>query len=200
MTEIEHFLRKQNVTFHIFIIEQSLNGAFNRAKLFNVGFNESRLISNFSCYIFHDVDMLPMSPDNHYHCGDSPIHMAVAVEKFGFKLPYNDYAGGVLAMTGEQFQRINGFPNLYYGWGGEDDDIVLRIRSAGFQLIRPSIVVGKYKSLDHKQAEESPGRLNLLENASSRIATDGINSLNYTLLSRTIEGTKVHIIADVGST
>ncbi len=45
---------------------------------------------------------------------------------FECRLPYKQYFGGVSAMSKEQFQKINGFPNNYWGWGGEDDDIYNR--------------------------------------------------------------------------
>lgn len=43
-----------------------------------------------------------------------------------FRLPYLNYFGGVSAMSKHQFLKINGFPNNYWGWGGEDDDIFKR--------------------------------------------------------------------------
>jgi len=45
---------------------------------------------------------------------------------FEYRLPYKQYFGGVSAMSKQQFQKINGFPNNYWGWGGEDDDIFNR--------------------------------------------------------------------------
>lgn len=41
-------------------------------------------------------------------------------------LPYPQYFGGVSALTPDQYMKINGFPNEYWGWGGEDDDIATR--------------------------------------------------------------------------
>lgn len=42
------------------------------------------------------------------------------------RLPYTQYFGGVSAVTPEQYMKMNGFPNHYWGWGGEDDDIAAR--------------------------------------------------------------------------
>lgn len=39
------------------------------------------------------------------------------------RLPYSEFFGGVSGLTVEQFQKINGFPNAFWGWGGEDDDL-----------------------------------------------------------------------------
>lgn len=38
-------------------------------------------------------------------------------------LPYKEFFGGVSGLTVEQFKKINGFPNAFWGWGGEDDDL-----------------------------------------------------------------------------
>lgn len=39
------------------------------------------------------------------------------------RLPYNEFFGGVSGMMVKQFKKINGFPNGFWGWGGEDDDL-----------------------------------------------------------------------------
>lgn len=36
------------------------------------------------------------------------------------------YFGGVAALTPLHYLKMNGFPNNYWGWGGEDDDISVR--------------------------------------------------------------------------
>lgn len=37
------------------------------------------------------------------------------------------YIGGAVAFSKEDFKRINGFPNNFWGWGGEDDEMRHRI-------------------------------------------------------------------------
>lgn len=43
-----------------------------------------------------------------------------------FRLPYEGIFGGVGAFKREDFEKINGFSNLFWGWGGEDDDLYAR--------------------------------------------------------------------------
>ena len=43
-----------------------------------------------------------------------------------YSLPYEDYVGGVVALKEDLFMNMNGISNLYFGWGGEDDDIQRR--------------------------------------------------------------------------
>ena len=76
---------KQHIDYGIFIIEQSSDGNFNRAKLFNVGFVEALKLYEWDCFIFHDVDLLPMDDRNLYTCPDQPRHMSVAIDTFDFK-------------------------------------------------------------------------------------------------------------------
>ena len=37
-----------------------------------------------------------------------------------------DYGGGIVDFSKEQYKRINGFSNQFFGWGGEDDDLYTR--------------------------------------------------------------------------
>lgn len=55
-----------------------------------------------------------------------PLTCVVNVSLKSCRLPYNQYFGGVSSMSKEQYLKINGFPNNYWGWGGEDDDIYNR--------------------------------------------------------------------------
>lgn len=56
-----------------------------RGLLMNVGFKEAINDSNFDCFIFHDVDLLPEDDRNLYTCPEQPRHMSVAVDIFKYR-------------------------------------------------------------------------------------------------------------------
>lgn len=85
LQNIHPFLMKQQVEYGIFLIEQIAEGLFNRAALMNVGFVEALKLKQWDCFIFHDVDLLPMNDRNLYVCPDQPRHMSVAVDTMEFK-------------------------------------------------------------------------------------------------------------------
>ena len=62
--------------------------------------------------------------------------MSVAVDKFKYKLPYKGLFGGVSAMSLQHFEKVNGFSNQYWGWGGEDDDMAKRLESNKLKITR----------------------------------------------------------------
>lgn len=56
-----------------------------RGMLMNVGFKEALNESDFDCFIFHDVDLLPEDDRNLYTCPELPRHMSVAVDVFKYR-------------------------------------------------------------------------------------------------------------------
>lgn len=126
---IHPFLQSQNLQYRIFVVEQSFSKQFNRAKLFNVGFVEASKINDFHCFIFHDIDLIPQNLNNIYACTKMPRHMSSSVNIFRYNLPYKELFGGAIAITKHQFEQVNGFSNVYFGWGAEDDDFYNRLQS-----------------------------------------------------------------------
>lgn len=92
LKNIHPFLMKQQIEYGIFVVEQIADGLFNRAALMNIGFLEAGKLNNWDCFIFHDVDLLPMDDRNLYTCPDQPRHMSVAVDTMGFKYVLNTFA------------------------------------------------------------------------------------------------------------
>ncbi|XP_070842396.1 beta-1,4-galactosyltransferase 1-like [Chaetodon trifascialis] len=177
-------LIRQQLDYGVYVINQEGTGVFNRAKLMNAGYVEALKEYDYECFVFSDVDLVPMDDRNFYRCFNNPRHLAVAMDKFNFHLPYNTYFGGVSSLSKNQFLRINGFPNSYWGWGGEDDDIYKRIIFHGMSISRPNSVIGKYRMIKHMRDvhnEPNPANPGKLRTTHLTMDKDGINSLNYTV-------------------
>lgn len=103
--------------YEIIIVEQDDAKLFNRGMLLNIGFKHA---DKMGCdyVVFHDIDMLPIDVD--YSYSDSPIHLATD------NIPFESYFGGMTIFPSHIFKKINGFSNLYWGWGFEDDDLRYR--------------------------------------------------------------------------
>lgn len=183
LKNLHPFLMKQQIEYGVYIVEQAAGSQFNRASLMNVGFVEALKQRNWDCMVFHDVDLLPMDDRNLYTCPDQPRHMSVAVDTFGFKLPYTSIFGGVSAMTVKQFRTVNGFSNSFWGWGGEDDDMSNRLKHVGFHIARYPINIARYTMLSHKKEKANPKRYEKLNTGSKRFDSDGLNSLHYRLIN-----------------
>lgn len=85
LKNLHPFLMRQQIDYGIFLVEQSTDGSFNRAKLMNVGYAEALKLYEWDCFVFHDVDLLPMDDRNLYTCPDQPRHLSAAVDTLGFK-------------------------------------------------------------------------------------------------------------------
>ncbi|KAL7865108.1 hypothetical protein AOLI_G00165280 [Acnodon oligacanthus] len=174
-------LQRQRLEFGFYVIEQASDEPFNRAMLFNVGFKEAMKDLQWDCVIFHDVDHILENDRNYYGCSEMPRHFAVKLNKYSYMLPYDEFFGGVSGLTSEQFQKINGFPNAFWGWGGEDDDLWNRVQYAGYTVSRPPGDIGRYMSIPHHHRGEVQflGRYTLLRHSKERQRLDGLNNLRY---------------------
>ncbi|XP_077431120.1 beta-1,4-galactosyltransferase 3 [Vanacampus margaritifer] len=196
------FLQRQQLNYAIYVIHQAGNYTFNRAKLMNVGFHEAMREEQWDCLFFHDVDLIPEDDRNTYVCDANPKHAAIAMDKFGYKLPYAMYFGGVSAITPDHYLKMNGFPNNYWGWGGEDDDIGIRVSLAGMFITRPSLKVGRYKMIKHKLDkgnDVNPKRFNMLAKTRQTWKQDGMNTAEYQVLSREYLTLYTNITVNIGT-
>ncbi|KAK2149901.1 hypothetical protein LSH36_432g01021, partial [Paralvinella palmiformis] len=119
------FLQAQQLEYGIFVIEQDNDVPFNRGIIKNVGYTEAIKSGRYDCVIFHDVDLLPENLHNWYGCpqGGSVRHMCIAINYFNYApLDKGAVFGGALAWDKDIYKTVNGYSNLFFGWGGEDDD------------------------------------------------------------------------------
>ena len=146
------FLPEQDIDYTIVVVEQYDDLKFNRGKLFNAGYVETlKRNSKICCFIFHDVDLLPENQNHIYACSRSPRHMCVSVNTLRYNLMYRDLFGGVIAIRRDHFKLVNGFSNSYWGWGGEDDDMFVRITESNLNITRWEPDLSRYFMLSHKK-------------------------------------------------
>ena len=155
----------KDIDYEIFIIEQSDDKPFNRGKLLNAGYKYA-LDKGCDYFVFHDVDMLPEDVD--YSYSDKPLHLATHLQENNYETTFFDYFGGVTMFTKEDFKTINGFSNDYWGWGFEDDDLLIRCIESHLDI--DTEIVGK-GDVDTFEAFQFNGESSFLKYSSKSVSS-----------------------------
>lgn len=110
----------------VVVVEQEDDLPFNRGSLLNAGYAKARE-DGAHRVILHDVDLIPDDTLLRMYTEEWPL----PVVHFGARFTrYNNtrsYFGGVHGFCGGHFP---GYPNAYFGWGGEDDALRRRVKSS----------------------------------------------------------------------
>lgn len=129
-----NFLSERGIDFKIFICNQVDDKPFNRGKTKNIAFDIARK-EGYDYFAFHDIDLLPEDSSCDYsYPDDNPRHLAFHLTDYGFDITYQDTFGGVVLFTKDQFEKVNGYYNEYWGWGAEDDDLFFRCKKHGHSV------------------------------------------------------------------
>ncbi|KAJ1530865.1 hypothetical protein ONE63_005708 [Megalurothrips usitatus] len=199
LSYMHSFLQAQLIEYSIYVVEQTSKFAFNRGLLFNIGYSTALRYEQIPCFIFHDVDLLPENIEHIYACTNMPRHMSSSVNTFRYQLPYGTLFGGVVSMLQAQFQMVNGFPNRYFGWGGEDDDLFMRVINKGMNIVRFAPEISRYYMLPHIKEQAPPENLEHLQHVTAYQERDGLNDYRRycSSIKEVSELLYMHIIADV---
>jgi len=188
-----YFANIPTTMYKIYIIEQSNDGLkFNRGKILNIGFHIAQREYDYSHYIFNDVDLLPSKElyDYYVNTYNHPVHIA---NVWNARYNYKNYFGGVVSFTKSQYKKINGFPNNFWGWGGEDDELYLRTKDCKYNIIKPK--KGKITDLENMTFDEKNKILRenehknlikkeLLNTHKTTWKTNGLRNLTYILINK----------------
>lgn len=171
--------------YKIFVIEQDDHFEFNRGMLLNIGFIESlklrRMFNDcdleFSHVIFHDLDTLPDSSSGSRasEMGYWPFDIenekktlfdllqkhkqkdVVQLSPYFMHPKYSSpsFHGGNWLFSFQSFIDINGFSNIFWGWGEEDDNLGYRVYRSkyhpfSYPWIRLLSDISKYIFTDHQ--------------------------------------------------
>ncbi|RWS07304.1 beta-1:4-galactosyltransferase 7-like protein [Dinothrombium tinctorium] len=208
---LDAFLNRQNVSHKIYIINQSDNLRFNRASLINVGY---LLVNNDCDYIaMHDVDLLPLNAQLSYaYPANGPFH--IASPELHPKYHYKTFVGGILLVTNEHFEKVDGMSNRYWGWGLEDDEFYARLKEAQLTVNRPhNLSTGINDTFLHlhdrfPRKRDYAKLYNQREVTRRRDRETGLHNVRYELIGKkrlTIEDSEcvvysVRLVCDVRST
>ena len=176
LPSLQTYLSKQGIkVYHILIVEQSEGKPFNRAKVLNVG--ADYMMDKCDYFVMHDVDMIPITANYRYA---KVAHIATQVKQFRYRMPYPDYFGGVTIFDKHVFKHINGYSNEFWGWGAEDDEILLRVKNKGYQVERRQCKFGSFEhDRDMSNLSQNQHRLTHAKQKKYLFDKDGLNSLEY---------------------
>ncbi len=145
----------QICNYDIILVEQSEDYPFNIGKLKNIGYEYIKKKSNkiHSNYIFADIDSIPDSEliDYFFKTTDSLNSLAM----FGTRYETIDiktsrpFVGALISCRGEVFEELNGYANNFYGWEGEDTNLLLRL----YKIKKPLYVNSKGKIIDIEEID-----------------------------------------------
>lgn len=146
------YYQKIHNNIDIFIIEQSKKHDFNIGMLKNIGYDLIKN-KNYDYYIFSDIDLLPDDQLSHYLYNSQyfpltlaargtlyenlPFNQYIKYYENNIYAPYTHFIGGINIFNKHTFEKINGYPNHFWGWGGEDVILLYRLFYNHFHLYYP---------------------------------------------------------------
>lgn len=177
------------------IIEQEEGKLFNRGKILNVGFKE--YLDKTKYFITQDVDVNPNEQSiilyNKFPLDNEIIGI--------YNSPCKTL-GGITKISNDYINKINGFPNNFWGWGVEDRALYNRAiyhnYYISFNILSRTEEANKmFKIFDNVNDRKKYG--NVSKNTSfeykafhklsnekqlQHIMSSGLNNLEYTILER----------------
>lgn len=199
---------RQLCNYSIIIVEQSSDYLFNIGKLKNIGFDYLKSKGDYDNYIFMDIDSIPDSDliDYFFKITDSLNALATYGTRYEIMDQKNKtpFVGALTSCSKDVFERINGYGNNFYGWQGEDENLIFRLAAENMPLY-----VNKYgKIIDTEEVngvqKKMVEKIDELKNEREthtweknfdymNYKENGLTNLNYNILYENND----HIIVDL---
>lgn len=203
-----HWLREfapgQAADFTILFIEQFDAQLFNRGWSLNVGLSlvlglagegvadDGTILGSLaapeeSTLSIGDVDTLPLGGVDYTSCAH-PTVLSTVIDRYPGRVG-GTCGGGWLCARGEFYKHVNGFSNLFWGHGDEDNDFKRRVRAKGRTCKKADQEHGRFKTLliGHTPRKQRGGygaaKAELASTFLERLDTDGLSSVRYRVLS-----------------
>jgi len=137
---------------------------FNLGRLKNIGYHiASQDHTPTSYYVLSDVDLLPSEalipsylefPKRPIHLGHRGTRYEVPTNKGKNKGKKRTFLGGVVSFGKPEFEKANGYPNNFWGWGGEDDALNHRLNTQHIQVTQPDAPVIDLEELTREEKNQ----------------------------------------------
>jgi hypothetical protein len=128
---------------------------FNLGLLKNIGFElaSKKKSKKKNYFILTDVDLLPsMNLIKEYlKYPKNPIHLANKGTRYNMDGKDASFLGGVISVSDNDFRKANGYPNNFWGWGGEDNALNRRFRDNLIRVEKPKEHVIDLEKIDLKE-------------------------------------------------
>ena len=164
----------------IYVIDQNNADKFNRGLLFNIGYFIAIKQYSYDRYIFHNVNYYPDEElfNLYFKFINDNIHFVLSKKQ--------NFIGGVFGIKKEDFEKINGYPNNFFG----DEAFYNRCSKNNLIIYRPT--KGEYyideeiNKYDNKLFDSTNNGLKQLINFFINIKKYSINDFisNYDIIDR----------------
>ena len=138
--------------YAIYYSQQPDGLPFNRGAVKNMGFiaMKHKYPNNYKeiTFVFNDIDTVPAKKNTFNY----ETKNGIIKHFYGFQFAL----GGIFSITGHNFEKCNGFPNLW-GWGIEDNEIQRRVLSQKLEINRTEFYPLNSREVIHLY--DSPNRL-----------------------------------------
>jgi len=128
---------------------------FNLGLLKNIGFElaSKKKSKKKDYFILTDVDLLPSMNlvEEYLKYPKNPIHLANKGTRYNMDGKDANFLGGVISVSDKDFRKANGYPNNFWGWGGEDNALNRRFRDNHLRVEKPNEHVIDLEKLDLKE-------------------------------------------------
>ncbi|KAL3926488.1 MAG: hypothetical protein SGPRY_003274 [Prymnesium sp.] len=159
-------LDRHNFKFVLLLVNQTDQHPFNRGMLVNVAFTAMKqgLIRTlgkknrsdwFTYMAIQDVDRFPVQSNHSCEIFTSTYYSDPGL--IPRVLHPMSYTGGVLLVRTSVFHSLNGFSNMFWGWGHEDNELYLRFRQCGLRPSRAPEIESCMQHIDCTECRNAKG-------------------------------------------
>jgi len=189
LSSVKTYNKWDDDSVKVFYIHQKDDRPFNRGGIKNIGFFIIRRMypetyKNMT-FVFHDIDSIPETPELIPY---TTIQGEIA-HYYGYKFSL----GGMFSIKGDDFEKSNGFPNLW-GWGYEDTILQDRVLQCGFTINRSTF----FDIRDEKILRPFDGYSRLMskrENTMYKLEKSSIDNMNdITQIRYEMDENIVHVL------